>query len=236
MKARPGTFLRALVLALGAASCENDLVLDEPERGAPPQASVVTSSGAITVHWTSLDDASGYRVLVSETSNAPGVVAVCDGQGASHASPCTVSGKTPGQLYYVRVKSIADDGETDDDPDDDDLPALAVRAGFPGIPRTPFTWAGTGVLGEEPDSYTVALIGMWFEDAAVPGATHTCSVYWDEEQEPELDPCTNEDLAEQSSAGSTLWGECKADACYPVFEVESDDGRRGQSYTRVRGR
>lgn len=221
--------LSALLFA--PAGCENDLELDEPQRLSPPQASVVTSNSTITVHWTAVEDAVDYSVLVSVASDSAGSPALCNGQGGATSSPCTFDVDTPGQLYYVRIKSVADDGETDDDPDDAGLPSLEVRAGFPNIPRTPFTWPGVGVFGEDSDS--VELKGMWFEDTAA-GAQHSCFTHWDNGDERELTPCTNEDLRFGGDDSSGLrFDECYLRVCYTSFEVEADDGRRGQSYTRI---
>lgn len=216
---------------LVTAAC-NELALDEPTRRAPPQASVVTSSGAITVHWTPEDDAGRYDVLLSISSEAAGTPGTCEGQGGETRSPCTIAGNTPGQLYYVRVKSYALDGETDDDPEDADLPSLAVRAGFANIPPTPFTWPGVGVTSEEDDS-SIELKGLWFEDDAPGSPEHACYTYWDTE-ERKKDPCRNEDLrVGVDDPDAFRFGSCFQATCYVTFEVEANDGRSGQSYTRV---
>lgn len=214
---------------LALAACENDFKLQEIPTEDPPQVSVVSTDGAIVVHWSAVDEVFEYAVFVSTTGEFAG-----DRVEPCPASPCVVPDLTPGQLYYVRVASIVDEAEPETGEDFleriGDIESLSIRAGFPGQPRGPFVWAGTAVLTESVFN-SVELEGMWFEDDLAPSAEHVCYTYWENGSDEILDPCTVANLAASDSA--VLYGSCYLSECHPVFEVQADDGRYGQAFTRV---
>lgn len=216
-----------VVLALGA--CENDFYLRELQPESPAQVSVVSTDGAVIVHWSAVDGALDYAVFVSIDGEVAG-----SRSPECEQSPCRVNGLEPGQLYYARVVSIFEGFDPEADLDRTaDLEVVSTRAGFAGQNRGPFAWAGTALLGE--DNASVSLFGMWFEDDEVgPSVEHVCATYWEDGVERILDPCTNADLSsEGSGAAAELGNECKVDVCHPVFEVQAEDGRYGQAFTTV---
>ena len=216
--------LVSVALALGA--CENDFTLGDIPPEPPPQVSVVSTDGGIIVHWSAVDEVDGYAVFVSTSDGMAG-----DVRSECELSPCRVDGLTPGQLYYVRVASIFEGFDPSADLDATaEIENLAMRAGFPGR-RGPFAWAGIALLKEDGES--VALVGMWFEDP-VPAAEHVCYTYWEYgDPLPPLDPCFSSELSVLSGVSAAFDSSCKQDVCHPVFEVQADDGRFGQAFTRV---
>ena len=222
--------LCAAATAAGCMPNELDVYAADPEP--PPQVSVVSSDGNLTVHWSAVEDASGYEVYLSSNPEAAGPAQSCAGESGAARSPCTIEGLTPGQLYYVRVATLHEGYDAAEEAED--LQALSVRAGYPQHGRGPFTWAGIATLDPD-DLESTRLDGMWFEDLET-GVEHVCYTHWENGSENAIDPCTNGDLAVGSANGSMLWGSCAAEdpVCYIVFEVEASDGRRGESFTRVR--
>ena len=225
---KAGLVVVILVLAeVALSACENDFRLGEIPPEPPPQVSVVSTNGAIVVHWSAVDDVDGYAVFVSTSDGAAGAL-----HPECEMSPCRVDGLISGQLYYVRVASVFEGFEPSTDlKATAQIEQLSVRAGFPG-PRGPFVWAGIAMLGADGES--VSLKGMWFEDDEVPDAQHVCYSYWeDAPQAHAIDPCSQSDLEVLSGTPFDLSDNCHRDVCYPVLEVQADDGRFGQAFTRV---
>lgn len=226
--------LIAAALPAAAGCGRNVFTLLPPPPPSPAQVSVQATVRGANVFWSAVEDATGYQVFASDDAEELGSPAVCLGTSGA-GSPCRIGLDLPGQLYYVRVAALRPDFDPAGDRGGDgrkvlDQESVAVRPSYEGQDDGPIVWAGFARAADDGSAY---LNGAWFFDPV--DVSHVCRVYWgDDHSSGPREDCRNDDLTLPGLDVETFGHYYDERGEYAVvLEVESEDGRFGQGYTRM---